>query len=180
MNLPNILSVIRLCMIPVTAILFANEKITAAVIIFIAACLTDMLDGYIARKYNMITDIGKVLDPLADKGMQITMLVSMAVCDLMPWLLVMLLFLKELLMCIGGALLYKANTVIAANSYGKISTVVTSSCVVLILLLHNFLPPYLMLFLQWLPVVFAIYAFIRYTCLFVSWKKENKIFGKEA
>ena len=167
-------------MIPVTAILFAKEKIVAAVIVFVAACFTDMLDGYIARKYNLITDIGKVLDPLADKGMQITMLVSMAACDLMPWLLVMLLFLKELLMCIGGALLYKANTVIAANSYGKISTVVTSSCVVLILLLHDFLSDNVMLFLQWLPVVFALYAFVRYTCLFVSWKKNNKIFGKEA
>lgn len=180
MNIPNILSIIRICMIPVTAILFAKEKITAAVIVFIAACLTDILDGYIARKYNMITDIGKVLDPLADKGMQITMLMSMATAQLMPWVVVMFLFLKELLMCVGGAVLYKANTVIAANSYGKISTVVTSSCVVLILLLHKVLHPALIVILQWAPVVFAVYAFIRYSCLFASWKKENKIFRKDA
>ncbi len=167
-------------MIPVTAILFAKEKITAAVIVFIAACLTDILDGYIARKYNMITDIGKVLDPLADKGMQITMLMSMATAQLMPWVVVIFLFLKELLMCVGGAVLYKANTVIAANSYGKISTVVTSSCVVLILLLYKVLHPAMLIFLQWAPVVFAVYAFIRYSRLFANWKKENKIFRKDA
>lgn len=158
-------------MIPVTAVLFANDKIILATVVFVLACLTDILDGYIARKYNMITDLGKILDPLADKGMQITMLISMAVVGLMPWVVVAVIFIKELMMCIGGAVLYKAKTVIAANSYGKISTVITSSCVVLILLFHDFLNIGVRTVLQYIPLVFALYAFVRYAMVFVELKK---------
>ena len=174
MNLPNILSIIRILLIPVTAVFFAKGKVSGAVTVFIVACLTDILDGYIARKYNLITDLGKILDPLADKGMQITMLISMAMGDLMPWFVVMFILLKELLMCVGGAVLYRANTVIAANSYGKIATVVTSLCVILILLFHTFLNDTMLFILQWAPIAFAIYAFIRYTMLFAKLKKSRQ------
>ena len=174
MNLPNILSVIRILLIPVNAILFSKDCIAGAVTVFIIACLTDILDGYIARKYNLITDLGKILDPLADKGMQITMLISMAFCDLMPWFVVMFIFMKELLMCVGGAVLYRSHTVVGANSYGKIATVVTSSCVILILVFHPFLNNEAIFTLQWAPVAFAVYAFIRYTMLFTKIKKSER------
>ncbi len=173
MNLPNILSLIRIAMIPVTAILFAKDNILLATVVFILACLTDILDGYIARKYNMITDIGKILDPLADKGMQITMLISMAFAGLMPWIVVAVLFIKEFMMCVGGAVLYKSKTVIAANSYGKLSTVITSSCVVLILLFHEVFAPQIIFALQWIPLLFALYAFIRYSMVFAELKKAK-------
>ena len=175
MNLPNLLSVIRLCMIPITAILFSEDRVLAATLVFVLACLTDILDGVIARKFNLITNLGKILDPLADKGMQITMLVSMAIVGLMPWIVVIVLFVKELMMCVGGAVLYKAKTVIGANSYGKISTVVTSSCVVLILLFHEIFPQAAIFALQWLPLLFALYAFIKYSQVFAEIKKQNNM-----
>ena len=173
MNLPNILSIIRILLIPVSAVLFSKDYVIGATVIFVIACLTDILDGYIARKFNLITDLGKILDPLADKGMQITMLISMAIGDLMPWFVVIFIFLKEFLMCIGGVVLYKDNTVIAANSYGKIATVVTSLSVILILIFHDFMNSTVLVILQWAPVAFAIYAFIRYTMLFTKIKKTK-------
>jgi len=174
LNLPNILSIIRILLIPVSAFLFSKDNISGAVTVFIIACLTDILDGYIARKFNLITDLGKILDPLADKGMQITMLISMAIADLMPWFVVIFIFLKEFLMCVGGAVLYKANTVVGANSYGKIATVVTSLSVIAILLFHDFMSATVLGILQWLPVAFAVYAFIRYTMLFTKIKKAKQ------
>ena len=173
MNLPNLLSLIRIALIPVTAILFSKDRIIAATVVFIIACLTDILDGVIARRFNLITDIGKILDPLADKGMQITMLVSMAFAELMPWVVVAVLFIKEIMMCIGGAVLYKDKTVIGANSYGKISTVITSSCVVLILLFHQVFAPFVIFALQWIPLLFALYAFLRYTMVYTEIKKAD-------
>jgi len=171
LNLPNILSVIRIMMIPFAAYFFAMDNTFVANVIFILACLTDILDGYIARKFNLITDIGKILDPLADKGMQITMLISMGVAEMMPWFVVGFIFLKELMMCLGGALLYKSKIILPANRYGKIATVVTSSCVVSILFFHPVLPVAVLCILQWMPVVFAVYAFIKYLLVFLSYKK---------
>ena len=170
-NLPNILSVIRMIMIPFAGYFFAINKIQVATIIFILACATDILDGYIARKYNLITDIGKIIDPLADKGMQITMLVSMGAAELMPWFVVIFIFLKEVMMCLGGVLLYKSKIILPANKYGKIATVVTSSCVVFILFFHTVLPMGILYLLQWLPVIFAVYAFIKYLLVFLSYKR---------
>ena len=70
MNLPNTLSLIRICMIPLVVVMYILNYAWApivAVALFILAALTDFLDGYIARKYNMVTDLGKLLDPIADK-----------------------------------------------------------------------------------------------------------------
>ena len=75
MNIPNLLSIFRLALIPVFAVVIFSPIPNSALwacLIFLLSGATDVLDGYIARKYNMITNVGKVLDPLADKLMQIT------------------------------------------------------------------------------------------------------------
>ena len=173
MTIPNILTLIRIALIPVTAYMFYIDNITAAVIIFILACLTDIADGYIARHFNMVTDLGKVLDPLADKGMQITVLFSMAARSFIPWAVVAVIICKELLQLAGGAHLYSANVIISANWYGKMSTVVISICVVIILLFHNMLSPTLLVISQWLPVVFAGIALLGYIRVFIKLKKAG-------
>ena len=66
MNLPNTLSVLRMCMIPLFVVAYFLSPVWA-VVVFVLAAFTDFLDGYIARKYNMVTDLGKLLDPMADK-----------------------------------------------------------------------------------------------------------------
>lgn len=171
MNIPNILSAIRILMIPFAGYFFASGNISLATLIFILACFTDILDGFIARRFNLITDLGKILDPLADKGMQITMLISMGIADLMPWIVVIFILLKEIAMCLGGIMLIKSQIIIAANKYGKIATVVTSVCVVIILFFYAYLPLPLLCVLQWAPLLFAGYAFLRYLMVFLNYKR---------
>ena len=167
MNIPNILTVIRIALIPVTAFFFLSGQPVIAAIVFIAACLTDILDGYIARRFNMVTDVGKLLDPLADKGIQITLLISLALSSLVPWAVIIIIVCKELIQCICGFIMYRKNVVINAKATGKISTVVTSLCLVTIMLFGKSLGNWLCVF-QWLPVVFAIPAFIGYTLVFID------------
>ena len=174
MNIPNMLSVFRIILIPFTAYYIIIDKLTVGVILFALACLTDILDGYIARKYDLITDMGKILDPIADKGMQLTVLICMALKDYVPWTAVAHIFLKELLMAGGTASLYKKHVVVGANWYGKLSTVVTSVCVVAILLFFEKLSPALLLVLQWLPAAASLFALIKYGSLFVTIRKEEE------
>ena len=76
-NIPNILTIIRFILIPFIFTSVVNEDFLATIVIFTISAITDMLDGYIARKYNYITDIGKLIDPLADKLTQMSLLLSL-------------------------------------------------------------------------------------------------------
>ncbi len=139
MNIPNILTILRLCLIPVYIVVFALEgdtKNTAAVI-FIAASITDVLDGYIARKYNAITKVGQLLDPLADKLMQLTVVISLLISKILPLWFVVLLAVKELLMIAGGIFLYAKKTYVKSNFFGKLNTVVLFIALVLIFFTHT-------------------------------------------
>jgi len=80
------------------------------------------LDGYIARKYNLVTKWGMVIDPLADKLMLLTVLICLAIKGYIPLIVVILIAVKDSLMIISGVFLYKKNTVIPANIFGKAST----------------------------------------------------------
>ena len=173
LNIPNFLSLIRIILIPITARLFYIGKIETAAAVFVAACLTDILDGYIARHFNMVTDLGKILDPLADKGMQLTVLISMATCGLMPKAVVIMILCKEVIQVVGGSILYKLGVVISAKASGKAATVVSSVCVVSLILFHGVLSYGITVVLQWLPVLFAALAFLRYLFFFISVKKTQ-------
>lgn len=118
-HIPNILSSIRLLLVGVFIWLFLNDQVLASLIVFVVAFITDLLDGYLARKFNWISNVGKVLDPLADKLMVIAALVCFYAKSWIPlWLLVVVLS-KELIMIIGGALLYKKHIVVYADWFGK-------------------------------------------------------------
>ncbi len=80
------------------------------------------MDGYIARKYNLVTKWGMVIDPLADKLMLLTVLICLAIKGYIPLIVVILIAVKDSLMIISGVFLYKKNTVIPANIFGKAST----------------------------------------------------------
>lgn len=126
MNVPNILTLFRLFLIPVFVLFFfstVENNLVIAVSIFLLAGATDVLDGYIARKYNLVTKWGMVIDPLADKLMLLTVLVCLAVKGYIPLLVVILIATKDSLMIISGLFLYKKNTVIPANIFGKASTI---------------------------------------------------------
>lgn len=157
LNLPNKLTVTRIFLVPVCMffVLFEGlpetwSRIIAAAV-FILTALTDTLDGMIARRFHLVTDFGKFLDPVADKMLVIGVLLSMLVrfradavfVNIMVWV-VFIVFLRELgvtslRMIVSG----KANIVVAANWMGKVKTVSQMVCILTILLepvlIHQFL-----------------------------------------
>ncbi len=135
MNIPNMLTILRLFLVPVFVFvfLFEGDQKTIAAAIFILASATDVLDGYIARKYNMSTKTGQLLDPLADKLMQIAVVVSMLCAKMVPLWFVLVLASKELLMILGGYFLYTKKTFVKSNIFGKANTVVMFCAMVILL-----------------------------------------------
>lgn len=138
MNIPNILTIFRMCLIPVYIIAFAigGESKNFAAIIFITASVTDVLDGYIARKYNMSTKTGQLLDPLADKLMQLTVVISLLIAKILPVWFVIILAVKECLMITGGIYLYSKKTFVRSNIFGKLNTVILFLAMVIMLFAH--------------------------------------------
>ncbi len=123
MNIPNLLSILRLFLIPVFVIVFFSDfsgAYSAAGAIFLFAALTDVLDGYIARKYQLITKLGRLLDPLADKLMKGAASVCLAVAGIIPVWAVILIYFKELSMLAGILLFYKKSQDLpGSNIFGK-------------------------------------------------------------
>ena len=108
--LPNILTTVRLFLIPVLAI-------------FLLSGVTDVVDGWIARHFNMITDIGKVYDPLVDKLMQITSVICLAIVNIIPDWVIWFVVMKEVAMILTSSVLYAKKIVVHSNWYGKSATV---------------------------------------------------------
>ena len=128
MNIPNALSLLRLLLVPVFAIVFFGDHPSSlywAGGIYLFAGVTDIVDGYIARKYNQITKLGRILDPLADKLMQITAFVCLAVAGMIPVWVIVILAAKELTLVLGGAIVLKrVKDVPPSNVYGKAASTV--------------------------------------------------------
>ncbi|NMA34525.1 MAG: CDP-diacylglycerol--glycerol-3-phosphate 3-phosphatidyltransferase [Clostridiaceae bacterium] len=169
MNIPNILTILRFLLIPVFAYFLSTRNFIVAVLLFLAAGLTDVLDGYVARKYNLITSWGKIADPLADKLMQITAFVIMSlVLKIIPLELVLVILVKETLMGLGALVLYKQKKfVVSANWYGKISTVVFYLAIIMLIFDEPFgrwnlfgIAVNLLVFI--LAVIAALFAFFMY------------------
>lgn len=128
MKIPNMLTLLRFALIPVFIKVFFSGSpnyITYALGIYLLAGVTDVLDGYIARKYNLITKWGQAMDPLADKLMLLTVIISFTMKGLFPIAVLIIVGLKEVMMVLGGIFLYtrKGKVVIPANRYGKMATV---------------------------------------------------------
>jgi cardiolipin synthase (CMP-forming) len=173
MNIPNLLTLLRFLLIPVFMYFFFSPYkygIAIAVAIFILAGITDTLDGYIARKYNQITRLGIVLDPLADKLMLITALVSVAISKDIPKWVIIVVASKELLMIVGAvSLLNMQNVVIPANIFGKLATVL--SYIAIISVLFNL--PFSMSIL-YVYVAATILAFVIYINSFLTAKGQKR------
>jgi len=124
-NVPNILTSLRFFMIPVYILVFFLEDGTKqfSAWIFLLASFTDVLDGYIARKFNLCTRWGQVMDPLADKLMQITVIASLVCVGRVPIWFVCYLVIMEIVMILAGAFLFKNKIYIKSNIFGKTNTV---------------------------------------------------------
>lgn len=140
MNLPNKLTLARICMIPVFVFFLLTDLVPysnyIAVAIFIIACLTDALDGHIARKYHLITNFGKFMDPLADKLLVCSALICFVQLQLIPAWIIIVIISREFIIS-GFRLIASDNgIVIAASWWGKFKT--TAQMILSILLIVNF------------------------------------------
>jgi len=127
--IPNIISVFRICLVPVFIVVYFSDDTDNnlyAVLIYALAAFSDFLDGFLARKFEVSSNLGKVLDPLGDKLMTISVMVCITIDGLIPLWAVLLAGLKELLMGAGGLVLHKKAHVELppSNLIGKTSTVV--------------------------------------------------------
>lgn len=143
MNLPNSLTLLRLVLVPVYAVLFYyTQWHLATLIIFMIAAATDWVDGYLARKMNLITDLGKLMDPLADKILTISAFILMSSLGFLNPLIVILIVARELMISIFRAVAASKHVVIAASIYGKSKTVLQFMSIIVFHLMRitDFIP----------------------------------------
>lgn len=124
MNLPNALTLLRILLIPVFAWAYFERAPVLALWLYLAACITDFLDGYLARKLNQITNFGKLFDPLADKLMLVTLLFCLAHTGHVAWWVLGVIALKEVYMLLGSLYMLRHKVVVSSNIYGKVATFV--------------------------------------------------------
>lgn len=172
-NIPNILTVFRLILVPIFVIVYFSEMQNAniiALLIYGIAAITDMLDGYIAKKYNLITDVGVVLDPLADKIMLISVIICLYITNNVPLLILLIIGVKEIFMIFTGSLLFirKERIIIPSNIFGKIATVLLTFCIAFILIFPNNKE---IMYLLYITVFIKILALVSYSRIY---KTKNK------
>lgn len=118
-NVPNVLTMLRLALIPVFAGLFLAGYEKGALLVFCLASITDYFDGYLARRNNQITAFGKLVDPLADKLMVCTALLGQGLAGVFPWPAIVIVMTKEIVMIIGGIYMLGRGIVVYSNYLGK-------------------------------------------------------------
>ncbi|MGJ4848878.1 CDP-diacylglycerol--glycerol-3-phosphate 3-phosphatidyltransferase [Bacillota bacterium Meth-B3] len=168
MNLPNKLTLLRVLMIPaVVGLMMTNVPLCQilAAAVFGLASLTDLYDGYYARKYDMVTDFGKLMDPMADKLLVMAALIGLVAQGRVHWLAAMLLLGREFI--VSGVRLVAAakGKVVAADAVGKWKTV-TQMVALILILLGGFPPASLFTAiggrLLWASVALSVWSCVSY------------------
>lgn len=174
-NIPNILTLFRLCLVPLFIVVFHSEEGMHwfAAFIFVLASLTDVADGYIARKLNIITRWGQLMDPLADKCMQLAVIVSLFIAGQLPFWYLMLLVVKEVMMIVGSAFLYSKKTYVKAHFAGKMNTVILFLIMTLLLLVPD-MPDALINILIGFSAALTLLAAVSYLYLYFVQDKQFK------
>ena len=163
--IPNVLCVIRIILVFVFIYLALNDMLHYAIVAFLVAGVTDVLDGFLARRNGWITDLGKILDPFADKLMQCTVLIILYYLEVLPVWFALIFLLKEVVTLLMGLLVIKRrNVVVVSKWYGKAAVCLFYATVVLAVVFEGFLSNHpLVLLIMLIPAsAFAVGAFIAY------------------
>ena len=167
-SIPNLLSLLRLILIPVYIIIYLNAQDATdhylAAGILAVSCLTDLIDGKIARHFNMITALGKVLDPLADKLTQFSLILCLALKaeSSLLWYLIGLFVLKELFQLVAGCIrLRKGIMLKGALLSGKISTTILFVSLILMVMMPD-MPLKVINTITMIDALFLLIAFVHY------------------
>ena len=140
-NVPNTLTMFRIFIIPIIMVMLTHEGFWINLftgILFLIASLTDIVDGYIARKYNLITNLGKILDPLADKLLVLTALIMLIPLDRVPAWMVAVIVLRETGVTSLRAVAAADGTVIAASFLGKYKNMFQVIATLFLIVHHNY------------------------------------------
>lgn len=137
-HVPNILTMLRFLLIPVIIFYIFTQNYILAFIFFTLSGLTDIADGFIARKFNLVSNFGKLMDPLADKLTQIATLSSFVFTNIIPIWILLIVLLKEFIMICGASFLYGKDVVVYSKWYGKLATILFYIAIVVSLLLKQF------------------------------------------
>lgn len=166
-NVPNMFTLIRVFCVPffLVFLIYGGLKgrqsfIYIALGIFVFASLTDLFDGAIARKFNQVTEVGKVLDPFADKIMHISVVLGLTIIGYVHWAFIVAIAVKELTMVLCGFYLVKHGVIVFANKLGKVASFALSVGVII-----SFFHPYVF-FIDWVVIGIAVIltyaAFVHY------------------
>ena len=182
-HVPNMLTILRFILIPFILVFIFQDKYIEAFALLTFSSITDVLDGRIARKFNFITNFGKLIDPLADKTTQISILVTLALKGVISFWILVIVFLKEFLMIAGASFLYGKELVVSSRWYGKLSTVLFYIAIVssfFIYIWNNQIMgsalPRFDLYIYYLALISTIFSLVMYFITFYHQgylKKEN-------
>lgn len=163
LTIPNMLSLFRLLLIPVYVLIYLNASepihYYLAGGILAISCFTDLIDGKIARHFNMISTVGKILDPLADKITQFTLILCLAIRYKVLWLIVALFVIKESFQLIAGIITLRHGKMLTGALYsGKLCTVVLFLSLILLVLIPN-LPSNAITVIAVIDIIFMLISF---------------------
>lgn len=175
MTIPNILTILRILLIPVYIFFFYSNfdnNLLFAGIVFILAGISDVLDGYIARKIDLTSDLGAVLDPVADKLMTFAILITFTTKGIIPSWILTAIGIKEVMMILGGSVLYlfKGKQVLPSNKFGKVATLSFYAATLSIVFK---LPEMISTILFGLTVALNIIAFINYLIIYMKMRDNT-------
>lgn len=175
-TIPNLLSLFRLILIPIYIAIYLNARNSTdyyvAAGILAVSCLTDLIDGKIARHFNMISSLGKILDPLADKATQFTLIICLAIKYNVLLYLVGLFVLKESFQLIAGGINLRKGKMLKGALYsGKICTTILFVSLILMVMLPN-LSEKTVVMITIVDAIFMLIAFADYVVAYFF--KENK------
>ncbi len=174
-NIPNALSVLRLVLVPVFAVLYLKEWDMWAFGALLLSAVTDLLDGVIARRFNQITDCGKLLDPLADKLTQVAVIVCLATRYPALLALMVVCLIKEGCQAIGGIILLRKRSAVRGSKwFGKVSTVVFYACMLAMVLWHDIMSQTVAWALIGVAGLTMLAAFFGYMRLFIIIYRAEK------
>ena len=179
MNLPNKLTMARIIMVPIFMAVMLMEYYIPALVIFALASITDFLDGYIARKYNLVSSFGKIMDPLADKLLVFGALVCFIQLDIVAVWAPIIIIAREFFVTSMRVVAVSKGKVIAASWWGKIKTNVQMFAIMIALLLCGFGNPAFMGYsiagiLIWVAAIFTVASWIAYIFENLSVFKDEK------
>ena len=173
-HIPNILTILRFIFIPIILYFIFTGNYILGIVFFTISGITDVLDGFIARKFNLVSNFGKLMDPLADKLTQIATLTSLVITDIIPiWILIIVLA-KEFIMIVGASFLYGKDVVVYSKWYGKLATVLFYLAIVCSLLINQFhfnISFRIDLYLYYFAILATIFSLVMYAIQFKFKKK---------